>query len=330
MKISIIIPVYNVEPYIKTCLQSVFNQSYKNIEIILVDDCGKDNSMEIIKTVIDENKNLKEIKILRHKNNRGLSAARNTGIENSTGDYIYFLDSDDTLPSNSIELLVSEIKKYNNDIDFVIGAVKTYGNKNYIYPLLSKPYIDNNNDILNDYLSFKWNVMACNKLISKKMIDKYNIKFIEGIYHEDMDFSFKLALHATKMACCYNITYNYLIRENSITTYKKEKNYNDYFSIIISNLKYLKNKHEKKLDKYSSNYIIETLYILCLEVIKEKNPNITYLWKKEKVYNIHKTILSNFKILKPTKVYKIKLFILSLPVPILSFFITKYIQVKHL
>lgn len=329
MKISIIIPVYNVEPYIKACLQSVFNQSYKNIEVIVVDDCGNDNSMEIIKTIINENNRFNDVKILHHKNNRGLSAARNTGIENCTGEYIYFLDSDDTLPSNSIELLVSEIQKH-KDIDFVIGGIKTYGNKNYIYPLLSKPYINNNNDILNDYLSFKWNVMACNKLISKKMIDKYNIKFIEGIYHEDMDFSFKLALHANKMACCYDVTYNYLIRNNSITTYKKEKNYNDYFSIITSNLKYLKNKYKEKLDKHPSNYIIENLYILCIDLIKEKNPNITYLWKKNEIQKIHKVILNNIKILKPTKIHKVKLFILSLPVSVLLFLINKYTRYKHI
>ena len=330
MKISIIIPVYNVEPYIKACLQSVFNQSYKNIEVIVVDDCGNDNSMEIIKTIINENNRFNDVKILHHKNNRGLSAARNTGIENCTGEYIYFLDSDDTLPSNSIELLVSKIKKYDDDVDFVIGGIKTYGNKNYIYPLQSNPYVDNNNDILNDYLSFKWNVMACNKLINKKMIDKYNIKFIVGIYHEDMDFSFKLALHANKMACCYDVTYNYLIRNNSITTYKKDKNYDDYFSIIVSNLKYLKAKYPKKLDKYPSNYIIEALYILSLEIIKEKNPNITYLWKKEKLYKIHKTISSNFKVFNPTKIHKIKLYILLLPQPILLFFLNKYIQLKHI
>ena len=94
MKVSIIIPVYNVDSYIETCLQSVFNQTYQNIEVIIVDDCGTDHSMEIVEKVVSTYKGTFSIKILHHNLNSGLSAARNTGIKNATGEYIYFLDSD--------------------------------------------------------------------------------------------------------------------------------------------------------------------------------------------------------------------------------------------
>lgn len=329
MKVSIIIPIYNVEPYIKDCLHSVINQTYQNIEIILIDDCGTDNSMIIATEFINQYIDKFKIIIVHHSKNSGLSAARNTGILNATGEYIYFLDSDDTLPNNAIEKLIS-IALINNGLDFVIGGVKTYGDKVYTYPLHSKPYINNNKEIMKDYFLFKWNVMACNKLIKKEFLVRNNIKFLEGFYHEDMDFSFKLAIHANQMACCYDITYNYLIRKNSITTYKKEKNYNDYFSIITSNINLFKKKSGNQLGTYISNYLIENLYILCIDLIKEKNPQITYKWKKNKLREINKVITSDFKTITPSKSYKIKQALLSLPIPILVLAIKIYINLKNI
>lgn len=329
MKISIIIPVYNVELYIEACLKSVINQTYHNLEVIVVDDCGTDNSMKIVTQIINQNTGDLKIKTIHHLQNRGLSAARNTGILNATGDYIFFLDSDDTLPNNAIEKLASTIYIH-KDLDFVIGGIKTYGDKDYTYPLHSKSYIDKNEEILNDYFLFKWNVMACNKLIKKEFLVMNNIKFLEGFYHEDMDFSFKLAIHANQMACCYDITYNYLIRKNSITTYKKEKNYNDYFSIITSNINLFKKKSGNQLGTYISNYLIENLYILCIDLIKEKNPQITYKWKKNKLREINKVITTDFKTISPSKSYKIKQALLSLPIPILVLAIKIYINLKNI
>ena len=95
-KVSIVIPVYNVEPYIEECLQSVMRQSYRGeIECILIDDCGTDNSMGIAVQLIEEYNGPIDIKVMHHEHNQGLSAARNTGIDAACGDYIYFLDSDD-------------------------------------------------------------------------------------------------------------------------------------------------------------------------------------------------------------------------------------------
>ena len=113
MKVSIIIPIYKVEQFIEDCLRSVYNQSYKNLEIILVDDCTPDDSMLIARNFVSKKELPKgmEIKFLSHKKNRGLSAARNTGIDAATGDYIYFLDSDDELSPDCISLLAEPLKK---------------------------------------------------------------------------------------------------------------------------------------------------------------------------------------------------------------------------
>lgn len=109
-KVSIIIPVYNVEKYIRQCLESVINQTYKNIEIIVINDGTKDGSMKIVEEYLED----KRIKII-NKNNGGLSSARNKGIEEATGEYIYFLDSDDWIEKDTIEVLVKNSK----DVDII-------------------------------------------------------------------------------------------------------------------------------------------------------------------------------------------------------------------
>ena len=106
MKISIIIPIYNVAPYVERCLYSALNQSYEDIELVLVDDCGTDNSMNIVSEVVEKYVGNKKISLFKHEHNLGLSAARNTGIKNATGDYLLFLDSDDEIPLNAVELLL--------------------------------------------------------------------------------------------------------------------------------------------------------------------------------------------------------------------------------
>lgn len=112
--ISIIIPVYNVEQYIHRCLESIIEQSIENvrIECILVDDCSPDKSMDIVQKIADDYHGEIQFKMLRHKENRGVSAARNTGLKHASGDYILFVDSDDYLLPNSISLFVEQLNSH--------------------------------------------------------------------------------------------------------------------------------------------------------------------------------------------------------------------------
>ena len=104
LKVSIIIPVYNVAPYIIRCLDSIYNQSYPNLEVIIIDDCGTDNSMAIIDSYLTSDQH-DITRIIHHHKNQGLSIARNTGINNANGEYLYFIDSDDYITSNCIKTL---------------------------------------------------------------------------------------------------------------------------------------------------------------------------------------------------------------------------------
>lgn len=330
MKVSIIIPIYNVEPYIKDCLHSVINQTYQNIEIILVDDCGTDKSMKIATEFTNQYTDKFKIIIVHHSKNSGLSAARNTGILNATGEYIYFLDSDDTLPNNAIEKLIS-MAFIHKELDFVIGGVKTYGDKVYTYPLHSKPYINNNTEIMNDYFLFKWNVMAWNKLIRKEFLVRNNIRFLEGFYHEDIDFSFKLAIHAKRMACCYDITYNYLIRKASITTNKKCKNFTDHITILKNNFNQLRNINHNEIffNSSRSQYTIESLYRIYVEIIICKSNNIS-LQDKMHLLNLIKSIKKQFNyFLDNTPSTKLRSFIIETPAIISYVILSLYLKLKN-
>ncbi len=215
MKVSVVIPIYNVSKYIERCLLSVLNQTWQDLEIILVNDCTPDNSMEIVERVIASYSCAQYIKILVHEKNRGLSAARNTGIMEATGEYLYFLDSDDYIPERSIELLAKEAER--NLSDFVIGNYEIAGNKRWAPPLsLDTGYYSGNAVILSHYIHDKWYVMAWNKLVNRVFLQQNNLYFQEGVVHEDDLWSFKLACTANSMSVVDAVSYFYFIQSDSI------------------------------------------------------------------------------------------------------------------
>lgn len=216
MKVSIVIPVYNVEPYIEDCIKSVASQTYKgNIECIIVDDCTPDGSCAIIERFIKEYNGSIDFKFVHHTVNRGLSAARNTGIDAATGDYIYFLDSDDEITPECIELLAAPLK--NKKYDFVIGDYTPIGtDKEIAKLLLEEGEITNNDKILQLYISKQWYMMAWNKLCKVAFIRKERLYFKEGLINEDELWSFQLACTAQTMYVVKTHTHQYKVRESSI------------------------------------------------------------------------------------------------------------------
>ena len=169
MKVSIIVPVYNVAKYIERCLLSVLNQTWPDLEVILVNDCTPDNSMEIVRRVVASHPRGAVVRCLEHEENRGLSAARNTGILASVGDYLYFLDSDDYIPANAIELLAEAARQ--KQTNFVIGNYEVTGARRWAPPLsLGTGLYEGNALVLSNYVQEKWYVMAWNKLVSRPFV----------------------------------------------------------------------------------------------------------------------------------------------------------------
>lgn len=218
MKISIIIPVYNVETYIEECLQSVMSQTYTGaMECILVDDCGQDCSMEIARQLIDRYDGPIEFRIERHQHNRGLSAARNTGMDLVTGDYIYFIDSDDSILPETIQLFVDVLSKY-PEAEMIQGGA-----------ICDNIWLDIETKNLPEYSEdFTWikrtmlrraiiPVTSWNKMLNRRLIESNNIRFKEGLIHEDEVFNFVLAKYLNKIAFVKKNLYIYRTnRDNSI------------------------------------------------------------------------------------------------------------------
>ena len=129
MKVSIIIPIYNVSQYIKRCIDSVISQTYQNIECILVDDYSPDNSIHLAEEIINSYKGAIDFRIIHHTQNEGLSSARNSGTNVATGDYLYYLDSDDEITPGCIEKLLALVEKYPN-VEMVQGNMQTIPSPN--------------------------------------------------------------------------------------------------------------------------------------------------------------------------------------------------------
>lgn len=249
MKVSIIIPVYQVADLIERCLLSALNQSYRNIEVILVDDCGPDNSMAIAQSVLNKHPRASDASIVIHEKNRGLSAARNTGVEHATGDYVYFLDSDDEIVPNCIELMMEPVGESNPD--FVIADYKVVGSDVPYPPLrLVRGAIHSNVQILLSYLEGDWYMMAWNKLINRNFLIENELTFKEELIHEDNLWSFQLACLAKSAFVINDSTYIYHIQNDSLTQKPSLKNFKSYLRIIDNMLAFvdknsgLKARHE--------------------------------------------------------------------------------------
>lgn len=210
-KISIIVPIYNVESYISKCIESIINQTYENIEIILVDDGSKDTSGHICDKYAEKDNRIKVI----HKENGGLSSARNAGLDICSGKYIGFIDGDDWIAHNMYELLISMIKEFNCDIA-ICGYRETIESKEcFTLRKLKNVYLDNNS--LWEEIFGKLNNAAWNKLYKKDLIG--NLRFPLNIIHgEDLIFNLLYLRKCKNGAINRTECYNYLKRENSITT----------------------------------------------------------------------------------------------------------------
>lgn len=251
-KISVIIPVYKVEPYLRQCLDSVVNQTYRNLEILLVDDGSPDNCGAIC----DEYAQNDERIIVIHKENGGLSAARNDGIERATGEWITFVDSDDWCEKDYYEQLLASIRSQNVDVfcaggnysehdaetEIVLTIKKDilYCQKKEMDGLMAKvltPFYGELDGIGNGTLGSPWD-----KMYSREFIEKYHLQFdVSSKAWEDLWFNFQVFDKARVVGGCSFIGYHYRFVETSITKgfnpYKPEINY-EFIVKLCSYMKY--------------------------------------------------------------------------------------------
>lgn len=236
MQLSIIIPVYNVEKYIKKCILSVVNNNLhiKEYEIIVIDDESPDNSVDIISKMMDSNP---QIKLFRQKN-KGLGGARNTGVDNALGKFILFLDSDDFLKKNVLRGIVEKGFKESLDI-LEFGAIGVLEDGKEIY---------RNSKCLDEVLTgfeylekIDYMHSACNKLYSRSFLNKYRLRFKEHIFIEDFEFNTRAFYYAKRVKAtntvmgCFVQTSNSITRNtSSINNLKKVQDIEEVIDLIIS------------------------------------------------------------------------------------------------
>lgn len=271
-KVSIIIPVYNVEQYINRCMESVRLQSNKVDEVIFVDDCGTDGSVGLIETYIAQWE-LANWKIIHHLKNKGLSGARNTGLRAANGDYVFFLDSDDEITLDCIESLAKPL--CGNKSDVIVGDYRTSIEGDESMLCHDTGAIIGSDNVLKTYSQGKWYVMAWNKLCDRKFLIENNLFFEEGVLHEDVIWTFKVACKAQSIYIVNHPTYVYNIRQSSImTSMSIEKDLSIYVKAFDCIVDFLK-KENRMYGKYEYA-IVEGKKSGILYSLLEKGENELY------------------------------------------------------
>lgn len=278
MKLSVIIPVYNVEKYLRKCVTSVINQTYKNIEILLINDGSTDSSGEICDEFESKYDNVRSF----HKKNEGLSETRNFGIKHSSAEYIAFLDSDDFIFPNAYEKMMNEI--INSDVDIVIGKlVKYIPNKDIYVSKQISDYSKCNTIVsgkvyLNDTIKEKaYTAVSVKGIYKKSLINENDLFFQKDLLHEDELWTPKILLIAQKVIDIDEVFYAHVFREGSITNQKnKQKNAIDLIKIVYELESFYKNALPINESKYLRDYLV-TLYLNALNIggFLEKNSELS-------------------------------------------------------
>lgn len=275
-KFSIIIPVYNVEEYIKKCLDSVIDQSFKDFEVIVVNDGTKDNSMEIVKNY--------PVTIINQEN-QGLSVARNTGAKKAKGKYILFLDSDDYLEKDTLKEINESLK---NNPDLVRFQIREVYEDNSKRDYKENPF-DNKNGEEAFSLIVKYHFVenAWCYAIKRSYYEKEKFSFKEQTIHEDFGLIPLIIIKSQKVNSISYIGYNYRQRKNSIMSNKNyektKKKVNDFYN----HYKYLISEIEKtKLDKkVFKSFISNSMLMKMCELNKKDYKEYKQKLKKDKVVN---------------------------------------------
>lgn len=222
VNVSIIIPIYNVEPFIEECVNSVLNQTMtENIECILVDDCGSDKSFEVAESIIASYKGDIKFKLIRHEVNKGLSCARNGGVNAAEGKYIFFIDSDDYIMNDCIETLWALANKY-PEADMVCStSLSLNGKQNEDFHLChTKHHLPEfSNDvkfIRREFALSHYPIQTPNKLIKREFLVKNNISFIENVVFEDFAWLLDCSQKLKAIALSAKDTYFYRQNNSSI------------------------------------------------------------------------------------------------------------------
>lgn len=226
--VSILVPIYKVEPYIERCARSLFEQTYPNLEFVFVNDCTPDRSVEeLIRVLADYPERMSATRIIHHEKNRGVAAARNTLLDNAKGRFVSFVDADDWLEKGAIELLVR--KQMEANLDIVSGNAYIHYEKG-VEELIENTHLSKN-QVLIQQLSDIWTMKAFiwGRIYRKSLFEDYHIRSREGYnYAEDRYLVVQLSYYAESMGFIEEFVYNYEKRNDASITKKQKTDFSIY------------------------------------------------------------------------------------------------------
>lgn len=282
--VTIGIPVYKAEPYIRKTMESALSQSYPSIEFLIVDDGGDDGSIDIVKELKDSHPRGNDIRILSHSKNEGVSASRNQVIDKARGEYLYFLDSDDVIAENTIAQLMQNICQYDAEIAFGSYEKVDASGKCEIYQYPSLQLLGEDQLAVFAYRKYAGiQASSCNFLVKTSLLREKELRFINSNYWEDLVFTFDLVTFISRAVLLPDITYTYLCRENSLSHYQNRSSITK--EEILNNVQTINHLKETsslltKKDYYPNrcaNIVITCFYIACIIIKRRKDivPHIT-------------------------------------------------------
>ena len=289
-KFSIIVPVYNVEKYIDNCLKSIKNQTYKDYEVIVVNDGTKDNSMDIVKKY--------DVAVVEQKN-QGLSAARNTGVKHATGEYLIFLDSDDSWNKDLLKELNKSLKNKPDVVRFQIQ--ETYENSDDKKEYKETPFEGKNGvEAFNLITKYHFVENAWCYAIRKDYYEKENFSFKVGTIHEDFGLTPLIIIKANIVNSIDYIGYNYLQRQGSIMSDNAYEKTKKKVSDMFNHYKYLISEIDKtSLDsKVFKSFVSNSMILKICDLKKKEYREYKKMLKQEKIYNNLLTDTTSRKIKK--------------------------------
>ena len=325
-EVTIGIPVYRSIGYVMDTMISVLNQTYRDIEFLIVDDCGNDGSIDLIRNLQHNHSRGKDINILNNDSNRGVGYCRNRIIDEAKGRFLYFMDSDDTIEPNTIQLLYDAIIQ--NHVQIAYGSyeiIDGIGNspieKYQKDSLVLKGedelamYVFKNNNI--------FHVSVCNHLVDLSFLRQSGVRFIDASYWEDMVYTTELVTKIGSAVLLPDITYHYYRHSDSLSNYQVRNTYEkEEVKKNISVIQLLKEKCVTFLGKNYLPYLcynleVSSFYIVC-HIYRNANkiyPRFTFLEMRDILR--HPLIISKIMEFKNLKVTNLCLwFLANLPIPL--------------
>ncbi len=295
LAVSVIMPVYNSRKYLEKAISSVLNQSLKDVEIICVDDCSSDGSLEVLRKL---ERSDRRVRVFRNKKNVGPGLSRNVGIKKARGEYVCFLDSDDWLEGDALERLHKKGKSENLDVVYIWPKLVFADRVVLDKRLLSLEDVEDKDVIFRKNLMRKVAWAPWSKFIKRELLIKNRINFPDIYIAEDMNFSAKVIYYAKKISFVDEYFYNYNLREGSLMSYTKPKRrIENYFESIRLMEGLLKEK--RILEKYQREFLYFKLYnyLAIYGVMFYASEELDEILHKKKIWNDE-----DFKIINILKV----------------------------